>query len=365
MKRLKIKKININIGNRNMLMLFIVFFFGIALIYKYQFTSQNNFISGNYILSLMSKNGNYGLLKDGWTATADFYNFINFFKIKSLLEWSLYIIAICFLVIYAKMQKKLMCIKYTLSMGQFIYLCSVLFLLGVYVLCLSKDLLQFIVFLILDYIIYGNLVKKPAMKLILTIIVFSLLSVVFKPYYILFGIFTGVIYVLFKYVFKKDKLTFLKKILIIAGLVFGAVFLFMLIASVLYPQGYNELIRARSSSTDILSANTEISDIIVDKSGNTVIWMVNYLVGLVRMLFPLELLMKKISYFPFVVYQLLMTAYIIKNIVSEKGKDKKNVLTISVMLAFIVVSGMFEPDFGSWVRHGTTTFFLLNELVFV
>lgn len=74
-------------------------------------------------------------------------------------------------------------------------------------------------------------------------------------------------------------------------------------------------------------------------------------------MFPIELLVKGIKYFPYVVFQIWFTKKlwnwkIIKN-------DK-----VILLYSFILISGVFEPDFGSFLRHIVPYFIIINSLIY-
>ena len=111
-------------------------------------------------------------------------------------------------------------------------------------------------------------------------------------------------------------------------------------------ESFNELIRVR---TRLGEASTQMLNIF--KSENLAIFSLDYLIMILRMLFPVELIPMGIKYWPYVFYQVLISCFLIKAIVNMKKQSKSTNLALYLYIAFLLASGTFEPDFGSWVRH--------------
>lgn len=74
-------------------------------------------------------------------------------------------------------------------------------------------------------------------------------------------------------------------------------------------------------------------------------------------MFPIELLVKGIKYFPYVIFQIWVT---------KKLWNWKNIKEDKVILlySFILISGVFEPDFGSFLRHIVPYFIIIQNILF-
>lgn len=84
--------------------------------------------------------------------------------------------------------------------------------------------------------------------------------------------------------------------------------------------------------------------------------MFDYIINAVRMMMPVELLMKSPGYAPFFVYQIFILMYLFRTVKNLRQIDNKMVVVLSCFVAYFFGSVVFEPDFGSWVRHEATTF---------
>jgi hypothetical protein len=75
----------------------------------------------------------------------------------------------------------------------------------------------------------------------------------------------------------------------------------------------------------------------------------------VRLMLPFELpfIGFKIRYFIFMGYQLIITAYYLKTAVNvlRKQVNETQKAAFCVFTGFLLGSGLFEPGFGSWIRH--------------
>ena len=119
-------------------------------------------------------------------------------------------------------------------------------------------------------------------------------------------------------------------------------------------KSYNELIRVR---TRVGIANTQMINIF--KSTNLILFTLDYLIMIIRMLFPLELIPMGIKYWPYVGYQILISYFVLKNIKNIKENKKTQNFALYTYIAFLLGSATFEPDFGSWVRHEVAIFPIL------
>ena len=92
--------------------------------------------------------------------------------------------------------------------------------------------------------------------------------------------------------------------------------------------------------------------------------MIDYVINAFRMMIPIELLLKSPGYAPFFIYQIFILMYLFKALANIKAMDKKVVVALSCFVAYFFGSVVFEPDFGSWVRHEATTFPVFQLLVY-
>lgn len=84
---------------------------------------------------------------------------------------------------------------------------------------------------------------------------------------------------------------------------------------------------------------------------------INYFINTLRLLFPVELLVKGIKCFPYIVFQIWFT---------KKLWNWKNIKEDKVILlySFILIGGIFEPDVGSFLRHTVPYFIIIQNILF-
>lgn len=139
-------------------------------------------------------------------------------------------------------------------------------------------------------------------------------------------------------------------ILIVAGL-FLFHLAFMAAVKVVSPTNYNELIRVRFRGES--GASTIYT---IFKSTQPILFSLDYLLVVFRMLVPLELILMGPKYTIFAIYQILITYILIKTIRQYNSITSNRRIAVAIYLAFLLGSATFEPDFGSWVRHEAVLF---------
>ncbi len=127
----------------------------------------------------------------------------------------------------------------------------------------------------------------------------------------------------------------LKQVLIMLVILTFTYYILLRVCQIVSPTTFAELFRVRTRTS------TAASDMrVIFQSNNLIIFCMDYLIMLIRMLFPIELLRLGIKYFPYVL--------------------------LYIYLGFLLASGTFEPDFGSWVRHEAVCFpifLIINNMV--
>ena len=148
---------------------------------------------------------------------------------------------------------------------------------------------------------------------------------------------------------------------------FIGVFVFFYASSLVSYDDYYEALNVRDNSTGaIRQAGGATSAIynVVPVNGNLGTFKFNYIINAFRMMIPIELLLKSPGYAPFFIYQIFILMYLFKALSNIKTMDKKVVVALSCFVAYFFGSVVFEPDFGSWVRHEATTFPVFQLLVY-
>lgn len=146
----------------------------------------------------------------------------------------------------------------------------------------------------------------------------------------------------------------------------------MLASMVLMPSEYQQIMEVRYDSisgrdTSAAAAGATIISNWVggDNTTSLPLFLLNYLINAVRMMIPFELAVRSVQYLPFFLFQVAVTAYLIHLFGKlSEIEDETQFLAASVFLGYVLASVLFEPDFGSWVRHEAATFPVLHLLVF-
>lgn len=280
--------------------------------------------------------------------TAQLFAKLNIFGFTTLLEWSL-LIGVIFNIVLIIAFVKIKGIDFLQCM--FALMC--VGLCNIYVFNLGKDIIQFSLFSMCFIIIVIE--RFPSwLKVLGCAAVFYWESTFFRNYYIIMAAFTIGVYIMVKILrVKKVKLN-IKKIIFIVLTLYLMMYLFLNIARATMPEEYSDILTSKKG-TDVMTASTMIYDEI-DYGTNVNLYMLNYIINSIRMLFPIELLTGGVFYVPFLAFQGLLLYYIYVNIKNIHCISNNNVIALSVFIAFFMGSVLFEPDFGSFARHEAAAF---------
>ena len=300
----------------------------------------------------------------GWTGyqtCVDIHKSFNILNLNTIEEFSVWygiIMTIIVLIIVSRVKE--------MDTKQSLYTLMAVGVLNIYVFILNKEMIQIMYFLAI-YIIIVLPIKNNVIKILGCAGVFYWESLSFRSYYIIMAALTIALYFIFTWL-KSRKI---KKIhiLITVIAIFVMMYVFLLASKSIAPKDYDEALSVRDGITNTVDNNgsggatTAIRNTF-EVNGNLNIFMVDYVINSVRMLFPIELLVKSPGYFPFFVYQIFILMYVFKSFKNLSKLDKKMVVALSCFVAYFLGSAVFEPDFGSWVRHEATTFPVLQVLVY-
>lgn len=217
-----------------------------------------------------------------------------------------------------------------------------LLLLNVYVFNVSKDLVQFVIDLIALFFI--KKIKNQRIQTLLVSLTFILFSFVFRSYLAIIGI-------LYLYIKSFNNKHIDKKVF----LLFTACLFIVITAYLFYCNNFlfNSIFNNRDNTNkyrlDSENAQTIINNLI-NKDGY-IFEIINYIINLIRLIFPIELILRgNILYLLFLIFNILtfITIYL------QRDKIKKDSVLNSIFtlfISFIFVFALFEPDFGSFLRH--------------
>ena len=299
----------------------------------------------------------------GWTGYQDAVNFhkaINIFHLTDINQFS---------IVYGLVMTPLM--MFIVSRTKEMEMREVLFtlmatgVLNIYVFNINKEMVQILYFLLIYFIICLP-IKNTFLKIVGCATVYYWESVNFRAYYIIMAAMAVLLYLIFLWLKRRQKVN-KKHILLVVILCFVGVFVFFYASKFVSYDDYVEALNVRDSSTGTIKeaggANSAIYNPI-EVNSNLGIFMFDYVINAVRMMIPIELLFKSPGYAPFFLYQIFILIYLFRTIKNIKKIDDKMLVTLSCFVAYFFGSVVFEPDFGSWVRHEATTFPILQLMAF-
>ena len=311
------------------------------------FLPDRYLFDSNRMIAMLSGDGRMKSWS-GYQTTVDIFKKINYFKLYTVTEWSicLGIIGTIFLIILISRCKEM-------NKMEAIYTLMAVGILNIYTFNIAKEPIQFAFFFMIEIIIILP-INNTLIKMLGCSGIFLWESNTYRSYYILMAAMVLVFYIvffLFRAVFKKINAV---KIVLATIICFLAVFLFVFASQYYDKSSYNELIKAKENHQNE-GAGTVLNNIVEGES-NYNNCVVNYFINAVRMMVPIELLVKSPGYFPFFVYQIFILMYWFRTIKNIRKVNNKAFLSLVCFTAYLFGSFSFEPDFGSWVRHESAAF---------
>lgn len=293
----------------------------------------------------------------GYQNTVDFYSKINILHLNTLSQWSIVMglimtPIIMLLVSRTKQMEFRECIFTLMATG----------VLNIYVFSITKEMIQILYFLCI-YVIIGLPVKGISLKILMCAGVYYWESTSFRSYYIIMAAMTVFMYAIFLWI-KKRRIITKKHIFIFVVACFFAVFILFYVSRFVSYNDYNEALNIRDGTTSTIEGAQSAIVNPIEVNGNLGIFMFDYVINAFRMMIPIELLIKSPMYAPFVIYQFFILYYFFKTVKNIKQLDSNMLVTISCFAAYFFGSVVFEPDFGSWVRHEAATFPILQLMAY-
>lgn len=230
---------------------------------------------------------------------------------------------------------------------QLLFLLLSVILLNVYVFGLGKEPTTFVAFIMI-YVVLCHNCKNRIIKIGLTLSVLILMGLYIRTYYFLLIIFSSCFFLILNYK-KNNKIA----TLLVMTAIFTIIYLIVLIILNKYmPQYYITMLKVATSEYEL--ADSKIIPVFSDS--NYLCVALNFFIKFFRLLIPIELLGMELKYIPYVFFQLIVTLYIVKNIINYKNLNLEEKIALSIFYGFILTSTSFEPDFGSWIRHEITCY---------
>lgn len=300
--------------------------------------------------------------KEAWNTGSylrarDFFRSINIFGFTERIQWSILLGIILTIIVFIMF--RVACRE--MDFNQVIFGAMCIALCNIYVFNISKDSLQFGIFFLI--FVFVSIKKLP---LIIKAIGAGLLlyweSNVYKDYYIIMAFFFMVIFIAFSIIrIKKKRLRWFQYLIVIVGL-FAMVYVFLFSARSLFPDDYQEIMEAREYSSH--QGQTTVITEVYEHNGDLNTFFLDYIIDSARMMVPFELIKIGAFYLPFFVFQIYMFFYLVRGVKHMDELDDKSFIGLCIFLAYFLGSVLFEPDFGSFVRHEAATFPIIILMVF-
>lgn len=227
-------------------------------------------------------------------------------------------------------------------------------LCGVYIFMLNKDFLQFLVFLTA----FGFIVSRMSFrgKMASCTALFVLEFLLWRQYYIIVAVFLVGLYFALKFTCSKTR-SARARVTVFLALTIVGMLLFSFVLFVASPENYAAVAGKHGVDREeytVMAAASGIASLIdVTSSSPPYLFVANWVVNTLRLLFPVELFFKGPYYAVFAVYQLCISFFAFRALVCTREANREALLVLALYFAFVLASATFEPDFGSWVRHET------------
>lgn len=321
------------------------------------FLPENYFYDSNRInLMVENPHSKYAWNTGSYKVAADFFRKINIFNFTERIQWSIFL-GIVLTIIAVMMFKKCE----GLDTRQIVFGSMCVALCNIYVFNISKDALQFGIFILIFIVV--SIKKIPIwIKAVAAGLLLYWESNVYKNYYIIMAFFFMVIFIAFSIIrVKKKRLRWFQYLIVVVGL-YAMVYVFLFSARSLFPSDYQDIMEAREYSSH--QGQTTVIQEPFEHNGNLNLFFADYMIDSVRMMFPFELVQIGAFYVPFFAFQVFLLFYLIRGIKYMDELDDKSFIGMCIFLAYFLGSVLFEPDFGSFVRHEAATLPVIILMVF-
>lgn len=352
---MKMTNQRIRIENRNITLVLSIPVAILAKLIQLYLLPIRYFFDGERMVGMMTGEGSMQAWS-GYQTTVDIYEKVNFLGFTTVEQWSIFMgIVMTPIAIWMISKAKEM------ELRESIFALMAIGLLNIYVFGISKEAVQ-IVFFFFIYIIIKLPIRTTFIKVIGCAGIFYWESLFFRSYYIIMSVMSVALYFLMSFLKKKDNKIRKGKVVMAIILSIVLIFIFLYVGGLIDQSEYHKALSVRDSH-NASGANTAIFNPI-EVNGNYSIFMFDYIIAAIRMMLPIELLVKSPIYTPFVVYQGFILYYYVRALKKLKRIDDSVVVVVSCFSAYLLGSFIFEPDFGSWVRHESATFPILQMMAF-
>ncbi|MCI9617516.1 MAG: hypothetical protein HFG31_05880 [Eubacterium sp.] len=283
----------------------------------------------------------------GYEETIEFFKPFNIFGFTSIFQWGalLGIIFTTIMVVLVSRVKEM-------SMSECVYTLMATGLMNIYVFNLAKEPIQMLYFVCIMLIIMLP-IKNTFIKILGCCGIYYWESNTFRSYYIMMAAMVIVLYFIFFWLRRRKRITKFKILLAIV-VSFAAMLAFVYASQFVAPDDYEDVLRVRDKYANEAATSAIQNPIEVD--GNFGIFAFDYILAAIRMMIPIEMVLKSPVYSPFFVYQIFILVYWIRAMKNIKRLNPQLMLALACFTAYLFGSFVFEPDFGSWVRHEAAAF---------
>lgn len=283
----------------------------------------------------------------GYETTINIFSKVNIFGLTTSRQWSILLGIIFTLLLVALVSR----VK-EMSMSECIYTLMATGLMNIYVFNLAKEPIQMTYFFFIMLIILLP-IKNTFIKIIGCCGIYYWESNTFREYYIMMAAMVVVLYFIFLWLRKRRNI---KTYYVILSIIISvsAMIAFVYASQYVAPDAYEDVMIVRDKYSND-EATSSIKNPI-EVNGNFGIWAFDYILAAIRMMIPVEMILKSPVYAPFFVYQIFVLIYLVRAMKNVKRLDTQLLLSLACFSAYILGSFVFEPDFGSWVRHEAAAF---------
>lgn len=291
---------------------------------------------------ILSMDGSVSVASENSKAMFQIFRYIGFntykeYEIMITLIWNIIFVSI------------LLTLKSKLTLQQIAFTIMSIAVLNIWDFCLAKEPLQMMFFVAIYFILISKKIpQKFKYGLAVLVILFSCVS--YRNYYILIIAFSLITYFLIKFfLIKKSNIKWYDMIFVL--FVYAIAYMLLII----FTEHFN-----REAYECFIYFNQRVTIAKTDLSGffhsNILpIMALDYILLVIRMLFPIELLKFGPQYWLYAIYQIITSAMLIKALVKIKTNGPIKMYALYIYMGFLFASATFEPDFGSWVRHNAVT----------
>lgn len=283
------------------------------------------------------------------------FKIINIFGLTTYIQFEIYITIVWNMIVILIISN----IDKLKSNSEGVFIISTIAILNIFNFTISKEPIQLLYFLLMYLFLISKIRAKSKFWFCIFVILISVLT--YRSYYILFAFFSCVLYIIFS-IFKKKERIKVKHIIIILFFIYITYVLFLYASNVFFPGAYSELLWLKSH-TELSPAATQIYNVLNNPTTNNFKLALEYVILMIRLLVPYEIAFKGPKYLLFVLYQLMISFYLIKCIINYKKNDEITNYSLLLFIGFLLASVTFEPDYGSWVRHESVAFPLLLLII--